>query len=134
MTPTDRAREWLSSLDFKAYAGLMVAVTCVMAVAVFGIIPSRSLLAVNAFISGSVWTMCLGIVVLGGDRIKIGYSCAACLIAGGLTTSIPSIFYEHTVVDWGSTVARLGIALLVGQVAVDLRRKWEQSGQRVVGV
>ncbi len=134
MTPTDRARNWLSALDFKAYAGLMVAVTCVMAIAVFGIIPNRSLLAVNAFLSGSVWTMCLGIVVFGGDRIKIGYSLAACLIAGGLTTSIPSIFYEHTVVDWGSTVARLGIVILVGQVIVDLERKWKQTGRHGVGV
>jgi hypothetical protein len=127
MTVADNVRSWLSKLDNKAYAGILLAAVMVVSVAVFGIVPNQGLLAVNAFLSGSVWTMCLGIIVVGGHRVKAGYLCAACLIAGGLTTSIPSIFYEHTVVDWGSTVARLGLAVLVAQVIVDLRHKWTQE-------
>lgn len=124
MTVADRVRTWLTRLDNKSYAGILLAAVMVVSVAVFGIVPNQGLLAVNAFLSGSVWTMCLCIVVIGGHRVKSGYLCAACLIAGGLTTSIPSIFYEHTVVDWGSTVSRLGLAVLVTQVIVDLRHKW----------
>ena len=120
MTHDDRARSWLSKMDLKAYAGMMVFLTCVVAITVFGIVPSQSLLAVNAFLSGCVWSMCVGIIVIGGHRIKSGYLCAACLIAGGLTTSIPAIFFEHTVVDWGSTVSRLGLLVLLVQVVVDL--------------
>lgn len=120
MTLADRARSWLSKMDLKAYAGMMVFLTCVVAITVFGIVPSQSLLAVNAFLSGCVWSMCVGIIVIGGHRIKSGYLCAACLIAGGLTTSIPAIFFEHTVVDWGSTVSRLGLLVLLVQVVVDL--------------
>lgn len=129
MTVADRVRSWLSHLDLRVYAGILVAVTMIVAVAVFGIIPNQGLLAVNAFLSGCVWTMCLGIVVLGGSRVKPGYQAAFCLIAGGLTTSIPSIFYEHTVVDWGSTVSRLGLAVLVIQVIVDLRHKWFEESR-----
>lgn len=129
MIVADKVRSWLSHLNVKVYAGMLLAVTLVVAVVVFGLIPNQGLLAVNAFLSGSVWTMCLGIVVLGGHRVKSGYLCAACLIAGGLTTSIPSIFYEHTVVDWGSTVSRLGLAVLVVQVVVDLRHKWFEESR-----
>lgn len=120
MKLADRAKLWLSHLDLKAYAGILLAAVMVIAVVVFGVIPNQGLLAVNAFLSGSVWTMCLGIIVVGGHRVPMGYLAACCLIAGGLTTSIPSIFYEHTVVDWGSTVSRLGWLVLMAQVAVDL--------------
>lgn len=123
MTLADKARGWLARLDNRTYASILVTATLVVSVVVFGLIPNQGLLAVNAFLSGSVWTMCLGIIVLGAHRVKAGYLCAACLIAGGLTTSIPSIFYEHTVVDWGSTVSRLGLAVLVLQVIADLTER-----------
>lgn len=129
MTVADKVRSWLSHLDLKVYSGMLLAVCLVVAVVVFGLIPNQGLLAVNAFLSGSVWTMCLGIIILGGHRVKAGYLCAACLVAGGLTTSIPSIFYEHTVVDWGSSVSRLGLAVLFLQVIVDLSHKWFEEAR-----
>lgn len=133
MSLADKVKVWLDARTPAAYAGLMLAFICVVAVAVFGLIPNAGLLAVNAFLSGCVWSACVGLLVLGGGRVKAGYYCAFAMIAGGLTMSIPSIFAEHSPVDWGSTVSRLGLAILVLQVGVDLIAKWRnQPGE--VGV
>jgi hypothetical protein len=127
MTVSDTARRWLSRLDIKAYGSLMLFVTLVVAITVFGVLPTRSLLFVNAFLSGSVLTMCVGIIAFGADKVRAGYLAASCLLAGGLITSIPAMFYDHSVVDWGSTVSRLGLAVLFVQVILDLERKWKEE-------
>lgn len=124
MSVADRIKSWLDNRTPAAYTGLMLAFVCVVAVAVFGVIPLHGLLVVNAFLSGCVWAACVLMLVLGGDRIKAAYYCAFGLIAGGLTMSIPSIFAANSPVDWGTTVSRLGIAILVLQVCVDLIHKW----------
>lgn len=134
MSLADKVKAWFDARTPAAFAGVMLAVICVVAVAVFGVIPNAGLLAVNAFLSGCVWSACVGLLILGGGRVKAGYYCAFAMIAGGLTMSIPSIFAEHSPVDWGSSVSRLGLAILIFQVAVDLVSKWRHSPGEEVGV
>lgn len=106
-------RDWVDGLDLKAYVGMTVLTIAVVSLAVFGIMPRHGLLLVNAAISGAVWSLCVIALLAGGRRLDVPLSTALALIAGGLTTSIPSIFYEHTPVDWGSTLSRLGVLILV---------------------
>lgn len=113
-------RSWFHSLSAKSYAGILIAVLSVIAAVVFGVVPNQNLLVVNAFLSGTVWCACLLVIVLGGRRVDAASFAAASLISAGLTMSIPSIFYEHTPVDWGSTVSRLGFAILTLRWGYDL--------------
>lgn len=106
-------RDWVDGLDLKAYVGMTVLTIAIVSLAVFGIMPRHGLLLVNAAISGAVWSLCVIALLAGGRRLDVPLSTALALIAGGLTTSIPSIFYEHTPVDWGSTLSRLGVLILV---------------------
>lgn len=106
-------RDWVDGLDLKAYVGVTVLTIAVVSLAVFGVMPRHGLLLVNAAISGAVWGFCVIALLAGGRRLDVPLSTALALIAGGLTTSIPSIFYEHTPVDWGSTLSRLGVLILV---------------------
>lgn len=134
MNLADKAKSWLDDRTPAAYTGLVLAFTCIVAVAVFGIIPNAGLLIVNAFLSGCVWSACVVMLVLGGGRVKSGYYCAFAMIAGGLTMSIPSIFADHSPVDWGTTVSRLGIMVLVSQVTVDLIHKWRNQPTGEIGI
>ncbi len=127
MTVADRFRAWASRLDLWSFMGVFLVAICVVATAVFGLIPNQGMLAANAFISGTVWSACLMAIRLGGQRIDRVYYFSCCLIAGGLTTSIPAIFYEHTVVDWGSTISRLGFAIFVLKGLVDAFDKWRMQ-------
>lgn len=127
MTSYGNFRQWLDQLDLRSYVGITIAAICVISMAVFGVIPSRSLLFVNAFLSGAVWSGCVFLLLIGGKRVDMALTCALALIAGGLTTSIPSIFYEHTPVDWGSTLSRLGVMILVGWAANSIFVKWKNE-------
>lgn len=106
-------RDWVDGLDLKAYVGVTVVTIAVVSLAVFGVLPRQGLMLVNAGVSGAVWSLCVIALLAGGRRLDVPLSTALALIAGGLTTSIPSIFYEHTPVDWGSTLSRLGVLILV---------------------
>lgn len=132
MTSYVAMRRWLDSLNVRAFASIVFAVVCLLATAVFGILPHGSLLVVNAFLSGAVWAMCLLVLVVGGKRVDLMSSTGAALIAGGLTTSIPSIFYEHTPVDWGSTLSRLGLLIIMLRWGYEILKRWkdETSGER----
>lgn len=130
MKLADRVKLRLAEMTAVSYTGLLLAILCIVAVAVFGVIPNQGLLAVNAFLSGCVWTLCLGILIVGGGRVPAGYYCATAMIAGGLTMSIPSIFAPQSPVDWGTTVSRLGLLVLVAQVVVDLVDRWQRERQQ----
>lgn len=127
MTGADHVKDWIKSLDLSVYMGLFLAAMCVIATAVFGIIPNQGMLVVNAFISGSVWAVCLVAIIVGGRRISPVYYASCCMILGGLTTSIPAIFYEHTTVDWGSTISRLGFAVFVVKGLMDAFDRWREE-------
>lgn len=124
-----RFRHWMDNLDLKSFAGLTLAAVCIIAMAVFGVMPGNSLLFVNAFLSGTVWGGCVVLLLVGGKRLDALLTASLCLVAGGLTTSIPSIFYEHTPVDWGSTLSRLGLVLMVAWVANAVFHKWKQVSE-----
>jgi hypothetical protein len=120
-------RGWLDGLDVKAYSGITLAAVCIIAMAVFDVMPDHNLLVVNAFISGCIWSFCVFVLIAGGKRVDALLFAAFSLIAGGLTTSIPSIFHEHTPVDWGSTLSRLGFLLLVIWVGLSIFSKAKEQ-------
>lgn len=124
-------RERVRSLNVGAYAGAGLFVLCIVAAVVFGVLPHKGLLFVNAVLSGAVWMGCVLVLVLGGKRIDLWSACAAALIAAGLTTSIPSIFYNSsTVVDWGSTISRLGFLLMASRWAYDLYERVREEPEQ----
>jgi len=105
------AQRWMDAMDVKAYAGAGFFVLCVVASAVFGVLPHGSLIYINALVSGAAWMICLGILIFGGKRVDLYDTVTAALLAGGLTTSIPSLFTAESVVQWGSTFSRLGVLM-----------------------
>jgi len=111
MSSYQTAQRWMDAMDVKAYAGAGFFVLCIVASAVFGVLPHGSLIYINALVSGAAWMVCLGILIFGGKRVDLYDTVTAALLAGGLTTSIPSLFANDSVVVWGSTFSRLGVLM-----------------------
>ncbi len=116
-------RMWFAGLDWKTYAGIGAAVIGILGCVAFGILPDQSLKIVFAYLSGIVWFSCLFIVVFGLNKVDMETAVCACLIGGGLTTSIPSLFYESTPVDWGSALTRLGFAIAAVKFTYGIYRR-----------
>lgn len=127
MTIADSVKAWADTLDPKAYSGFLTAALLVVAFTVFGFLPPQSLLAVNALLSGVIWTACMGLIIVGGARVDRVYYAAACLIAGGLMLSTPSLFVEESPVEWGSSLSRLGFAIFFVWSCVDMANRWRHS-------
>lgn len=125
MSRYQTAQRWMEDMDVKAYAGAGFFVLCVVASAVFGILPGESLLYVNAMVSGATWAAALGVLIFGGKRVDLYNTVAAAMLAGGLTTSIPSLFAHDSVVAWGSTFSRIGILMLVVRFAWSLYVRYQ---------
>ena len=111
MSSYQTAHRWMEAMDMKAYAGIGFFVLCVVSSAVFGILPHGSLLYINALVSGGAWAVSLGILIFGGKRVDMFDTVTAAMLAGGLTTSIPSLFSDESVVAWGSTFSRIGVLM-----------------------
>lgn len=111
MSSYEAVKDWFSHQNVKVQAGLLSTVMLVVGASVFGIMPHEWLLNFNMFLSGCVWMICVGILILGGERVEIQWSVGAAFLAAGLTTSIPSIPYPETPVTWGSSLSRLGVLI-----------------------
>lgn len=120
MSSYESACEWIGGLGFRAYAGIILMMLVVVGAGVLGVLPHHVPIFFNAMLSGISFTVCLGILILGGGRVPLGYYAACSLIAGGLMTSIPSLFVVDSPIGWGTTVVRLGYALLAINVGHDL--------------
>lgn len=120
MSSYQTAHRWFNRMDIRAYAGATFFVLCVVASSVFGILPHGSLVYINALVSGSVWMICLGVLILGGKRVDLWDTASAALLAGGLTTSIPSLFANDSLVAWGSTFSRVGLAMMAARWAFNI--------------
>lgn len=115
-----KAQTWFHHMPLNAYAGATFFVMVVLASSVFGIFPHGALLVVNAFVSGAAWLTCLGVLVLGGKRVDLWDTATAAFLAAGLTTSIPSLFADDSVVAWGSTFSRIGVLMMAGRWAYNI--------------
>lgn len=129
MTLADNAKAWVETLDPKAYSGFLTASLLVVAFTVFGLLPPHSLPAVNALLSGVIFSACMGLIIVGGARVHKVYYAAACLIAGGLLLSTPSLFVESSPVSWGSSLSRLGFVIFVLWACVDMANRWRSEGR-----
>lgn len=122
---------WFDSLDWRSLGGVVFVAMCLLAAAVFGFLPHTGLAIVNAFLSGFVLVICLLVLLLGGKRVDLMSTTGAALIAGGLATSIPSVFYDHaTPVDWGSSLSRIGLLLLMLRWSYEIARRWREENGR----
>lgn len=125
-------RHWMDAHNFKTHATIGFAVMVVLSMVVFGIAPHGTLDVLNAGLSGGVWALGLCILILGGKRVDFMSTTGVALIVGGLTTSIPSLFYEHSPVDWGSSLSRLGFLILFTRWVYELMRRWKvENGEAV---
>lgn len=120
MTSYHKAQHWFHHMPLNAYAGATFFVMIVMASSVFGIFPHGSLVIVNAFVSGAAWLVCLGVLVFGGKRVDLWDTSTAAFLAAGLTTSIPSLFADDSVVAWGSTFSRIGVLMMAARWAYNI--------------
>jgi drug/metabolite transporter (DMT)-like permease len=120
MTTADRVKVWVGEMDPKAYSGFMTAISLIVVVTVFWLIPSHTLPALNALFSGVIWTACLGLMIFGGNRIDRFYYAAAGLISGGITITVPYIMAGAQPVQFGFSLAVAGVCLFVVRACVDM--------------
>ena len=125
MNSYNSAVQWVNSLCFRAYAGTFLTAFAVLAAVVVGILPHGLMPAINAFLSGVVFVLALGVVAFGGNRVHVAYYGGAALVAAGLFTSIPSLFVEYSPVAWGAAISRLGLVIIAIRGCHDLYVKYQ---------
>lgn len=126
MTSIVSVKDWFDRLDAKAHLLVSLMGLVVLAIPAFHLI---SVSFVNAFLSGVIWMVCVAILLCGGKRVDFVTTAAAALVAAGLTTSIPSIPYDYTPVDWGAALYRLGLLLMVVKTANDIYLKAKEESR-----
>ena len=127
MSSYETACHWIGGLGFRAYAGIILMVLVVVAAGVLGVLPHSVPIFFNALLSGIAFMLCVGVVILGGQRVHVAYYTAAALVAGGLMTSIPSLFVTDSPVAWGTTISRLGLAIGILRGCHDLYVKYQSE-------
>ena len=127
MTSYMHFREWFDGLNAKRLSFLTAFALLIPATVVFGFLPDGGLRIVDAVLSGLVLGICLFVLLVGGKRVDLASQAGAALIAGGLATAIPSLFYEHTPVDWGSALSRLGLLILMVRWGYEVVKRWREE-------
>lgn len=130
MSSYEAVKGWFSHQNVKVQAGLLTAIMLVVGASVFGIMPQAWLLNFNIFLSACVWMICVGIVLLGGNKVEIQWYAGAAFLAAGLTTSIPSIPYLETPVSWGSSLSRLGVLIWAISAVNHLYSKYREEKRK----
>jgi hypothetical protein len=127
MSSYEAACHWVGGLGFRSFAGIIIVILAIVAAGVLGVLPHSVPVFFNAFLSGIAFTLCAGVVAFGGSRVNAAYYTAAALVAGGLITSIPSLFVVDSPVSWGTTLSRLGLAIGIMRGCHDLYVKYKEE-------